>query len=131
MAVILFVKKTNRNIAKNCHCTIARKNHDFVLTMGDCRNSSICSNVQMFKYPNIWIFQTSAKSLPNLEICDFFVKLWKKVDMSRQADFCPNFVSYSDLCQTSKYSNILHTCSCIRRPIPTIHLLMSHFPGRL
>ena len=45
----------------------------------------MCLSVQMFKLPNIWMFQTSAKSLPNLENCDFFVEIWKKVDMSGQA----------------------------------------------
>jgi hypothetical protein len=47
----------------------------------------------MFKYPNNWIFQTAAKSLPNLETCDFFPKFGRKVDMSGQAVFCPNFIS--------------------------------------
>jgi hypothetical protein len=35
-------------------------------------------SVQMLKYLNIWIFQTSAKSLPNLEICDFFCQNLEK-----------------------------------------------------
>ena len=50
------------------------------------------SNVQMLKYPNIWMFQTSAKSLPSIKICEFCSNL-EKVDMFRQAVFCPNFVS--------------------------------------
>jgi hypothetical protein len=53
-----------------------------------------CDNLfWMFKLPNIWIFQTTAKSLPNLKTCDFFTKFGRKVTMSGQAVFCPNFVS--------------------------------------
>ena len=75
------------------HCSRLGDCHVILLSvqiMGDCRNSS---SVQMFKLPNIWMSQTSAKSLPNLEICVFFVQIWKKVVMSGQAVFCPNFIS--------------------------------------
>ena len=61
-------------------------------------------SVQMFKYPNIWMFQNAAKSLPNLKICDFLSTFGKKVAMLL-------------------FSNI-------RWPIRTIHQLTSYFPGR-
>ena len=34
--------------------------------------SIIHLSVQMFKYPNIWMFQITTKSLPNIETCDSF-----------------------------------------------------------
>ena len=77
------------------------------------------------------MFQTSAKSLSNLESCDFFVKIWKKSRHVRTGCFLSKFRFYSDLRQISKYSNLSHTFSCIRRTIPTIHLLTSYFPGHL
>jgi len=52
-----------------------------------------CLSVQMFKLPNIWIFQTAAKSRPNIEICVFFPTFGRKVAMSGHAVFCPNFIS--------------------------------------
>ena len=52
----------------------------------------ICLSVQMFKLPNIWMFQTSAKSLPNLS-CDFFAKIWKKSHHVQTGCFCPNLFS--------------------------------------
>jgi hypothetical protein len=49
----------------------------------------------------------------------------------RTGYFLSKFHFYSNLHQSSKYSNILHTCSYISRPIPTIQLLTSYFPGYL
>jgi hypothetical protein len=57
--------------------------------------AKICFSVQMFKYPNIWMSQTAAKSLPNIETVILFVQIWKKVDISGKAVFCPNFISTS------------------------------------
>ena len=75
------------------------------------------------------MFQTSAKSRSNIESCDFFVKIWKKSRHVRTGCFLSKFRFYSDLRQISKYSNVSHAFSCIRRTIPTIHLLTSYFPG--
>ena len=77
------------------------------------------------------MFQTSAKSLSNLESCDFFVKIWKKSRHVQTGCFLSKFCFYSNLSQISKYSNLSHTFSCIWRTIPTIHLLTSYFPGHL
>ena len=54
---------------------------------------AICLSVQMFKLPNIWIFQAAANSLSNPKPMIFLPKFERKVDMSGQAVFCPNFVS--------------------------------------
>jgi len=62
----------------------------------------ICLSVQMFKLPNIWIFQTAAKALPNLETCDFLPRFGRKVIMSGQAVFCPIHF-YSNLRQSFIY----------------------------
>ena len=88
----------------------------------------ICLSVQMFKYPNIWMFQTAAKSLPNLKICILFcLNLEKKPTCC----FLSKFHFYSDLRQISKHPNLTHKFSYIRWLIPTIHQLTSYFPGHL
>jgi hypothetical protein len=49
----------------------------------------------------------------------------------RTGCFLSKFHFYSDPRQTSNLPNLSHTFSYIRRPIPTIHRLMSYCPGCL
>ena len=63
----------------------------------------------MFKLPKFWMFQTSTKSLPNLKW--FFCQNLENSRHVRTGCFLYKFCFYSNLCQTSKYSNILHRCS--------------------
>ena len=59
--------------------------------MGDCRNLSICSNVQITKYLNVSNRRQISSKSWNLWF--FLPKFGRKVAMSRQAVFCPNFIS--------------------------------------
>ena len=87
-------------------------------------------SIHMLKYPNLWMFQTAAKSLQNIEICDFCLKLEKSRHVQTGC-FLSKFYFYSNRCQISKYPNLQHTFSIIRLPNLTILRLTSYFPGHL
>ena len=75
----------------------------------DCHKwvtARICLSVQMFKLPNIWMFQTSTKSLPNHKICGIL--------SVKTGCFLSKFHFYSDLIQISKYPNLTRILSYIR-----------------
>lgn len=59
-----------------------------------------CLFVYLSKYPNIWIFQTASKSLPNPEFCYFFSSCGNKAILSRHAVVLPIwfYLDFSSKC---------------------------------
>jgi len=115
-----------------CTSTVWRVTQVFMSTLFShlqtAPNSFFCSNVQISKYLDVPNLRQIPSKSQNLW---FLCQNLENSQHVRTGCFLSKFRVYSDLRQTSKYSNILHTSSYIRRHIPTIHLLTSYFPGPL